>query len=164
MMEFFDLGALAHHLMKETVGGFHQAHDGLEKAAQLLEKEAKAEFGAYQSAIGPFAAWAELAESTKEDRASKGYSENDPLLRDGTLRDSIQHETEGLEAIVGSTDPIMEWQEFGTSKMPPRPVLGTAFYRNADKILKIIGHYSVSGIVGGDPIHHSLGYNIESGG
>lgn len=107
---------------------------GLKKAAKIIEKAAKDEFGEYQPKVGSFNEWAELAESTKEDRLKKGFIENDLLLRTGQLRDSIEHEVKGLEAVIGSKDEVMVYQEFGTSKIPPRPVLGPATYRNKDKI------------------------------
>jgi HK97 gp10 family phage protein len=164
MIEFPSLAHLAHHLVLDAVGGLEGTKDGLEEAAALLEKTAKAEFGTYQDAIGTFAAWAELADSTKADRAAKGYAENDPLLRDGTLRDSIEHEVEEWTATVGSTSELMPYFEFGTSKMPPRPVLGPALYHQADKIAKMIGGYAAHGLIGGKPIHSTLGYDIEREG
>ena len=100
------------------------ARKALERVAVKVEATAKDEFGVYQDAVGPFPAWAELAESTQEQRAQQGYTPNDPLLRRGDLRNSIGHEVEDLTAIIGSTSEIMEYQEFGTATIPPRPVLG----------------------------------------
>ena len=57
--------------------------------ATLVEEEAKAEIGTYQDQAGPFIAWPELADSTKEDRTRQGFTENDPGLRSGAMRDSI---------------------------------------------------------------------------
>ena len=74
------------------------------------------------------------------------------------MRDSITHEVHGLEAVIGSTDPKMVYHEFGTAKMPPRPVMGPAAFRNKDFILKVIGKAAMSGLVGGERIHPSLGY------
>ena len=134
------------------------ARKALERVAVKVERDAKAEFGVYQGAVGPFPAWAELAESTQQERARLGYAPNDPLLRDGTLRDSISHHVEELEAEIGSDSDIMEYQEFGTSKMPPRPVLGPALERNHEVIVKELGGAVVDGLIGGTPIHASLGY------
>ena len=161
MMEFGSLADLAMHLTQETVGGLVAAKDGVKAAVELLDKAAKAEIGTYQEASGPFGAWPELADSTKEDRLRKGFTENDPLLRSGDLRESIHHEAEDWEGTVGSDSDVMVWQEFGTSKMPPRPVLGIALYDNLDKIQDMIGHAAVSGFVGASPIHPSLGYDIS---
>jgi hypothetical protein len=160
VIEFGTLADLAAHLAKETVGGLTHTRDGIAAAAQLLEREAKAEFGHYQPAAGPFASWPELADATKADRVAQGYTENDPLLRDGTLRDSIKREVEDWEAIVGSEDPVMLYQELGTERIPPRPVLGTALWLNIDKVQKLVGFAAVSGFVGGDRIDPSVGYDL----
>src|SRR5690348_6255730 len=57
-----------------------EEHRSLERAALLVENEAKAEIGNYQSADGQFVGWAELAETTKDERVKEGFSENDPGL------------------------------------------------------------------------------------
>lgn len=161
MKEFGSLAALADHLMAETVGGLATVKHGLKLSAELLEKAAKDEVGHYQEAVGPFSAWPELADSTKADRVSKGYTENDPGLRSGEMRDSIEHEAGEWEAVVGSNDEKLVWFELGTEKQPPRPVLGTALYRNLDKVQQLIGNAAVAGFVGGTPINPALGYTIE---
>ncbi len=135
------------------------AHEALERVAVKVEATAKAEIGEYQDAIGPFQNWAELADSTKEDRVRKGYTENDPLLRSGELRNSIGHETSDLETVIGSTSDIMVYQEFGTSRIPPRPVMGPAAERNRDYILAELGGAVVAGLLGTGRIHPSLGYD-----
>lgn len=160
-MHFGSLADLAQHMLSETVQELHGAQRGLEQAAVLIEQTAKAEIGEYQDAVGPFEAWAPLAESTEADKAAKGYPPDAPLLRKGDLRESIQHEVKPLEAIIGSIDPVMVFHEFGTSKMPARPVLGPALHRNEEKIKKLVGHAAAAGLVGEDPIHESLGYDRE---
>lgn len=161
MIEFASLADLATHLVRENAMIEIGAHEGLELASIILQREAKDEFGRYQDGIGPFPEWAELAESTKEERVRLGFTENDPLLRSGELRDSIEREATKMEAIVGSTSDIMPYHEFGTAKMPPRPVLGITLYRKAEEIGRLIGSYSVSGLIGEDPIHPSLGYDLS---
>lgn len=135
------------------------ARTELDRVGAAIQRTAKAEFGHYQEAVGPFPEWAELAENTKEDRVSKGFSENDPLLRTGEMRDSIERQTAELETVVGSNSEILEYHEFGTSKMPPRPVLGPALVRNHDEIIDRLGGAVVRGMLGHDVIHNSLGYN-----
>lgn len=139
-----------------------QLHRGLEAAAQRIENTAKGEFGTYQEAAGPFPGWPELADATKDDRVRKGYSENEPLLRSGELRDSIERQVEGLEAVIGSKDDRMAFHEFGTSRMPARPVLGPAAFHNKDVLQKLVGAAVVSGLVGQDKIHEALGYDMET--
>jgi hypothetical protein len=130
-----------------------ETHHALERAARLVEKEAKAEIGDYQGAAGPFAAWAPLAERTIEDRVRKGFTPDDPLLRTGTLRDSIGHSVEvhGIasgHAVVGSDSDIAVWQELGTVNMPARSFLGGAAVRKTPQVIHIIGAGVVQGLVG----------------
>jgi len=117
--------------------------NGLEAGFRVIVKEieetAKEEIGVYQPAYGPFDAWAPLAESTKADRVRQGYSEDEPLLRSGELRDSIQSEIVGLAAIVGTKSEIGLWQEVGTSNIPPRHFIGTSYVRKIDSLKDSIG-------------------------
>lgn len=159
-MEFDSLEALANHLTQETVGGLVNTKKGLEAAAQLLEETAKAEIGnpaMFSTEAGGFGPWPHLADATEARKAEKEA----PLLETGQMRDSITHETKGWEATIGATDPKMAYHEFGTGRVPARPVFGVALYTQLDKIQKLIGNAAVSGLVGGDPIHPSLGYDVE---
>ncbi|MCX2905211.1 hypothetical protein MI048_08485 [Pantoea agglomerans] len=117
--------------------------NGLEAGFRIIVKEieetAKKEIGVYQPAYGPFDAWAPLAESTKHDRIRQGYSEDEPLLRSGELRESIQSEVMGLAAIVGTKSEIGLWQEVGTAHIPPRPFIGPAYFRKIDPLMESIG-------------------------
>ncbi len=58
-----------------------------------------------------------------------------PWLRGGTLRDSITHEIDGTEALVGSADPVAADQECGTSVDPPRPFLAPVAAAEADGLV-----------------------------
>lgn len=160
-MEFSSLGHFAAHLLKLQVGVALEAHQGLEKAATAIEKTAKEEVGTYQRAIGPYGAWPELAESTKKQRVEQGYSENDPGLRSGAMRDSISHHTSMNEAVVGSDDQHLVWFELGTDKQEPRAVLGPAVEHNHHVIRKIMGRAFVRGLLGHGPIPPSLEYDHE---
>ena len=127
----------------------HATHAGLERAARIVEAEAKAEIGSYQQAAGPFAAWAELADTTKADRVAAGFGENDPLLRTGELRDSIGHVVRDNEAVVGSDSDIAVYQELGTSRIPPRSFLGGAAFRKAEDVANVLGASAVATLIGG---------------
>lgn len=165
MKTFNSPKAFAEHLLLLAAIEEHALHRGLEKAAKLVEKTAKSEIGHLQPEVGPFPEWAELADSTKEEKARLGYFFNDdynPLLRTGELQESYTHEVKGLEAVIGSKSDIAVYHEFGTPKMPPRPVLGPAAFRNKEKIRAIIGVAAVSGLLGGEAIHESLGYNFNT--
>lgn len=123
-------------------------HSALERVARRIEHDAKEQIGHYQADIGPFPAWAPLAESTEAEKARLGYPAGAPLLREGNLRDSIQHEVVGHEAVVGSKSPIAAYQEFGTDKIPPRPFIGPAALANADYIQQELGAATVAGLSG----------------
>ena len=126
----------------------HAVHVGLEKAARVIEAEARAEIGNYQGAAAQFGAWPELAEATKADRRAQGFTENDPLLRTGELRDSIDHVVGHNEAAIGSNSEIAVYQELGTSKIPPRSFLGGAAARKAERVAEILGHSAAAGLFG----------------
>lgn len=162
MREFNSLGAFAKHILTRQVATVVALQAATERIGAHVEKVAKAEFGHYQSAIGPFPAWEELAESTKDDRVRQGYTENDPLLRSGDLRDSISHHSEPLEAVIGSPDPVLGYQEFGTSKIPPRPVLGPAARKSKEFIEGVVGVALVEGFVGEKLIHPALEYDFQT--
>ncbi len=160
-IEFDSLAGLAMHLAEHVLPGLSEGvHHGLEEAAIAIETTAKAELGKYQPAAGPFPAWAPLAETTIADRVAQGFTPDDPLLRSGELQDSIVHEVEDWEATIGSTDSVMEFHEFGTSKMPPRPVFGPALFHNAEHVQHVIGKAAVSVFVGGDKLK-SDEYTLE---
>lgn len=162
-MHFNSLGALALHLVEAQAHMALSLHRGLERCAIAIENTAKSEFGKYQPAVGPFQEWAPLAESTIADKEDGGFSPPDnPLLRTGEMRDSIDHEVHHLEAVVGATDEKMVFHEFGTSKMPARPVFGPAAFRNKERIKRILGAAMVEGLMGGAPIHAALGYDFDT--
>lgn len=148
MREFSILGFVEHLAVigAEIVVAEHEA---LVKSAEIIETEAKRSLGEYQEESGPIAAWAELADATKADRVQQGYPENDPELRSGALRDSIEKTIGSNEADIGSDSPIMEYQELGTAKMPPRSIMGGAAARRADEVAQVIGDEFVAVLIGG---------------
>jgi hypothetical protein len=160
--EFRSLLALSAHLALRVPVVAIELHHGLDRALQRIAKTARGEFGHYQDAVGAFPEWPELTDETQEERARLGFTENDPLLRSGAQRDSIRHETAGLEGAVGSTDEKMVYSEFGTATEPARPVLGPALLHNADIMRKLVGAAVTSGLIGRDRIHAALGYDMET--
>ena len=153
-MTMHSLNSFINHLAEMAGHVLVAEHQALKKAAEIVEKEAKSEIGEYQGAIGTFSAWEQLASATQEDRVSKGYSANNPLLRDGTLRDSISHEVHGLTAAIGSTSDIMVYQELGTEKIPPRAVLGPSLMRKRKQVLQLVGVYTAGAMLHGSAISH----------
>jgi hypothetical protein len=121
----------------------------MEASALIVQASAVAEFGQYQrEEMGDFTPWAELKDATKQQHiqaivdgeAAPDAGENTPLLVKGGLRESIKHETGPKEFVVGSESAIMVYQELGTPEgIPPRPVLGTALYRDTEVVLNLVG-------------------------
>lgn len=152
-MREFTLEGFVGHLV--TVEAAVEAAEiaALERAAQVVETEAKAEIGEYQDGAGPFVTWALLAESTLAEKERLGYAPPDnPLLRTGALLDSIQHQVgrEGTEkvAYVGSDEPVAEYQELGTQHILPRSFLGGALVRKTDTVLALVGGSVHAALVG----------------
>lgn len=112
---------------------------GFRVIVKEIEETAREEIGEYQPAVGPFNAWSPLAEATKTARMRSGYSADEPLLRSGGLRDTIESEVLGLAAIVGTKSEIGLWQEVGTDRVPPRPFIGPAYVRKIDPLMESIG-------------------------
>lgn len=112
-------------------GGLHeQCADSLEKAAQMIEDEAKRVIGTYEYG------WPPLQPETVRRKGA-----DTPLFETGELRDSIQHyvDRQRLTAQVGSNDPVAVWQELGTRTIPPRSFLMGAAMRMERKIVEETG-------------------------
>lgn len=150
MRNFTGFGSFAKHLAALSLEGDAVMHEIAEKGGKMIQHAAQDKFGQYQAEVGPFNAWSELADATKDDRVAKGFSENDPLLRAGQLRDEIELVVEGPEAVVASMDPIMLWQECGTDDghIPPRPVLGPAAFESKPKLAALSFNTSIAWVSG----------------
>jgi len=161
MKEFGSLAQFAAHLGTLEAGLVLEVRRGLSEVAKAVEKTAKAEIGDYQPAVGPFPAWAPLADATKRERVRLGFTEDDPLLRSGAMRDSISHAVAGTDAVIGSTSDVAVYQEMGTDKIPPRPFLGPAALHNEEAIQRILGRAAVRGLLAGAVIPAGLGYDKD---
>ena len=118
----------------------------------VLEEEAKHKIGHLQHGAGPFENWKELAESTKLDKARKGYVFNadyNPLYRTGDLKDSIHHVVNPAtsDLYVGSSDEIAIFQEFGTKNIPARSFLGLTLFKEKAEIQFILGLFMLYWII-----------------
>jgi len=116
-----------------------EVHHALKTGGEMICEEAKAEIGNYQEAAGPTEAWSPLAESTMADREQRGYPADEPLLRDGSLRESITYVIGDHEVTIGSDSEVAVYQELGTSKIPPRSFLVGAAYRKENEVVDKIG-------------------------
>lgn len=135
-------------LAADTLKVVAAAELALHASAELVEADAKRRIGEYQPETGPFPAWEPLAESTEAEKGRLGLQPGEPLLRDGTLRDSIVTEHRWHEAVVRSEDPVAAYQEFGTEDIPPRPFLGPAAFENRETIHTLIGVAAVAALAG----------------
>lgn len=85
--------------------------------------------------------WAPLAARTVREKTRLGFtgrvSPTDPLLRRGTLKESIEGHSEPMKSIVESADPVAGFQELGTrgwhggQHVPPRSFILDAARANA---------------------------------
>lgn len=163
MKEFGSLAAFALHVGSLDIAVLAEVKKSLRQSAKLIQRTAKSEMGTYQDAIGPFPAWAPLADSTKQERLEHGFTPDEPLLRSHQLCDAITIEVHDLEAAVGVksqdyVDPItgeildageiMADHEFGRLGLPPRPVLGPAALRCRHAVGKLLERGMVMGIHG----------------
>ncbi len=148
MREFSSLAQFAEHLAVAAVHVEHETHRALEKGAKILQADMERQLGHYQGPVGYFPGWAPLAESTLAEHAAAGAGDT-PLVLHGGLYGSISHEVQSHEAVVGSTSDIAVYQELGTAAIPPRPFVGPAGFRNAEKIAKLFGHAAAKGLLYG---------------
>jgi hypothetical protein len=149
MREFNSFLKFAEHLVVLGLAAKVAEHRILEHACVEIETRAREKIGQYQDAAGPFSAWQPLAEATKEQRSQAGFSPDDPLLRTGEMRDSIEHKVIGHEGHVGSNSDIALYQELGTSKIPPRSFLGASAFELAPKIVEETGAEMTAVLSGG---------------
>jgi hypothetical protein len=149
MKKFTSLTKFAEYLSKlEPIGDEHKIA-ALEVIGKYVKEKAQSKFGVPQNGDGKFPAWPEdLADSTQAQRVKLGFTPNDPLYRNGELMNSIDYKVEPNKLQVGSANPIMEWQEFGTATIPPRPVLGAAMYESVEVIKKALGVMMVNWLTG----------------
>lgn len=117
---FTGLTQFAHFLDERVVAMVPIGKLVIGASAKILKRSIQKEYGDH---VLP-----DLAQATQDDRVARGYSPNDPLLRDGSLlRASIESEVGEDFAAVGTSEPIAAYQEFGfvnarTGRpVPPRP-------------------------------------------
>lgn len=136
------LAQFAQHFTAMANTAPRRERGALAGAGARLARWSRSYIGTYQDRVGPFPAWKPLSVNTLTGGVSPtgyrykgkfelGYNE-DPLLRTGNLRGSIQSMVIGRSAIIGSDDPVARWQEFGTQgsakhiPIPPRSFIGRA--------------------------------------
>ena len=161
MKEFKTLGGFAAHLARLATVGNEVTEHIAEKAAESIRDDAKGKLGTYQGSVGPFPGWKQLAQETKDERVTLGFTPNDPLLRSGQLRDAIESSVQTGGATVGvphgpHIGPRGEIEDVGDialrmelgSGAPPRPFLGPAAFQSKPKVSKIAGVALAAWLVG----------------
>jgi hypothetical protein len=146
MLRLNSLGALADALERAAITALDAARSGLLEGAELVKTAAQECIGQYQPAKGDVPEWAPLSPATQDDRVAQGFSADDPLLRTGALRDSIEVKPVEPDAVlVGVFDPevevIAKAMEFGYHNVranrivPPRSFIrGTAFEKSPEVV------------------------------
>ena len=136
-MREFSLAGFVAFLPSLALEVEHANHSALEKAAQIVEEEAKRVIGTYDYN------WPPLAESTLKNKAA-----DTPLLETGEMRDSIEHVSDHKEAQIGSNNDKAVWQELGTRTIPPRSFLAGALQHKAEEVVDIIGRDITKALAG----------------
>lgn len=138
------LGQFARHINRIAARSSRREVSALFGSGTRLVFAARSYIGTYQGAVGRYPAWQPLSVNTLQGGVSPtgyrypgkielGYSPGDnPLLRTGQMRQSIQSTVRGNSVIIGSNDEVALWQELGTQgsashvPIPPRSFLGRA--------------------------------------
>ncbi len=94
---------------------------GLNELRERLERLRPEEVAARTLAERAQRMAARVREGLSETPNAIGHDE--PCLRSGALRDSVGAQADGLQAVVGSSDPAAVPQEMGTAPMSARPFL-----------------------------------------
>jgi hypothetical protein len=131
----FDLASFAAFATTDLEHSIEVAKkDAFVVMAAMIAAEARDVIGTYRYG------WPQLAESTQDERTYLGFEPNEPLLRTGSLRDSIGfriHSSE--EAEVGTDHPIAPFLELGTVHIPPRSFLVAAATRKEQEAVRAAG-------------------------
>lgn len=140
-------------------GQFH----GMHEAADMLVHTAQGMIGEYQGAVGDFPEWKELAQTTLyggvdehgrrfPGKVELGYAPPDnPLLRTGQMRGSIEKHVEEHTIVIGTHDPVAHYQEFGTDKIPARSFIGRAMFVECHRATHIIFGHIIAAMTGNPP-------------
>jgi hypothetical protein len=132
----FSLGGFAAFLSGAAIAGAEKEarRTALEIGARMIQKEAKRVLGTYEYN------WQQLAQRTQDDRVQLGFPANEPGLRTGEMRDSIEYTIiSSEEADIGSNEDKMLYFEIGTVTQPARPTLTTAAIKKGQDVADIAG-------------------------
>ncbi len=158
-MSVFSLFDIAAEFEVMSLAIVEEQQESLEKSAKVVEDRAKEIIGHYQADTGPFDQWRPLAADTLAEKERLGYAPPDnPLLRTGEMRDSIEHTVEARRALVGSNNDIAVYQELGTHgpnpgpdgyHVPPRSFLGAAAFQKEAEVAELLGDITLEQVIFG---------------
>ena len=105
---------------------------------------------------------ARVREGLSEPPGRAGHDE--PWLRSGALRDSVGAQTDGLQAVVGSSDPAAVPQELGTAHMPARPFLAPVAAEMGEEVARTVGAVVAAALRGASTDANGTGVDLGGGG
>lgn len=112
----------------------------MEKAAVLIEEEAKRVLGTYDYG------WPRLSPVTIARKANG----DTPGIETGEMKDSVEHVSSSTELSVGSNESKAVWFELGTSRgQPPRPFISGALVHKLDEVQALLGEIPKIALEGG---------------
>ena len=105
---------------------------------------------------------ARVREGLSEPPGGAGHDE--PWLRSGALRDSVGAEADGLQAVVGSSDPAAVPQEMGTAHMPARPFLAPVAAGMGEEVARAVGTAVAAALRGDSTDASGTDADVSEGG
>ena len=128
--------------MRLNLSGLNELRERLER---LRPEEVMARALAEQAACMA----ARVRDGLSEPPGAAGHDE--PWLQSGALRDSVGAQADGLQAVVGSSDPAAVPQEMGTAHMPTRPFLAPVAAAMGEEVARAVGGKMAAALRGDGP-------------
>ncbi len=92
---------------------------------------------------------ARVRDGLSEPPRAAGHDE--PWLQSGALRNSVGAQADGLQAVVGSSDPAAVPQELGTAHVPARPFLAPVAAEMGEEVARAMGARVAAALRGDGP-------------
>lgn len=152
-MDFHSMEEFGQFLEKRSSHITSELKASLQVIGKAVKQEAISSIGSYQSGIAPYPAWKPLAQATldRKHRMGEGMGHpNTPLYARGNFKKDIGYRVEGsrMAVHIGSNVDYVVHNEYGTHKIPPRPVFGPAALRAVPKVLDAVESAVVYGLAG----------------
>ena len=119
---------------------------GLNELRERFERLRPAEVMARALAEQAARMAARVRDGLSEQSGTAGHDE--PWLQSGALRDSVGAQADGLQAVVGSSDPAAVSQELGTAHMPARPFLTPVAAAMGEEVARGVAKAMVAALKG----------------